>query len=75
MVLSSLAHKRFNVLPLNLLFFVHFFEQIILVQGQQRRLKILFLADNFLISSISQGFTKNGHYTAHRAVVRSVSSY
>ena len=35
------------------------FEQIILVQGQKRRLKILFLADNFLISSISQGFTKN----------------
>ena len=46
------------VLPINLLFNVHLFEQVTLVQGQQRRLKILFLADNFLIPSLCQGFTK-----------------
>ena len=42
-----------------LAFYCSFFEQIILVQGLQRRLKILFLADNFPIPSFSQDFTKN----------------
>ena len=44
------------LLPLNLLFIVQLFEQVTLVQGQQRRLKILFLADDLLIPSLSQGF-------------------
>ena len=49
-------HKPFMCyLSICFLLFI-LFEQIILVQ--QRRLKIPFLADNFLIPSLSPGFTE-----------------